>query len=171
MIASPMTYRIGDVQYVAIMAGGFVLPGYADYRFGNRGRIVTFRLGGGGVPQRDEIDRSHLALLEVGLETTPAQVALGSRLFNQNCAACHASGPAPDLTAMELQDYESFDDIVLRGAWADRGMANFSGALSEEEAHAIRAFIVQRARHQFGGDFVSRLRDTRTRERPHEAAQ
>jgi len=42
ILAAPMTYRIAGEQYVSVMAGVGAYPGYADYRYGNKGRIVTF---------------------------------------------------------------------------------------------------------------------------------
>ena len=61
ILAAPMTYRVNGVQYVSVMAawggGGFpYVPRYsAAYERGNRGRILTFRLGGGAVPIPPEL--------------------------------------------------------------------------------------------------------------------
>ena len=38
-----------------------------------------------------------------------------------------------------------FDEIVLRGALSGRGMANFSNELSESDAHAIHAYLIDKA--------------------------
>ena len=57
MMAAPMTYMIGGVQYVAIMAGyggttiGMTYPdSTAPAHYLNEGRIIVFKLGGGAVP-------------------------------------------------------------------------------------------------------------------------
>jgi quinohemoprotein ethanol dehydrogenase len=55
-----MTYTVGGEQYVAIMAGlggaagQEYVPGTAAYKYGNKGRIIAFKLGGGEVPRRPE---------------------------------------------------------------------------------------------------------------------
>ena len=58
VMASPMTYRVNGVQYLSVMAGSgggmMALPFPKDsaaYRYGNEGRIVTFRLDGGATPK------------------------------------------------------------------------------------------------------------------------
>jgi len=53
MMAGPMTYTVGGEQYVAIMAGlggaagQEYFPGTAAYKYGNKGRIIAFKLGDG----------------------------------------------------------------------------------------------------------------------------
>ena len=53
IMATPMTYRVQGVQYIAVMAGygggelGVPLPEQsAAYRYGNEGRIIALKLGG-----------------------------------------------------------------------------------------------------------------------------
>ncbi len=51
-----MTYKVKDVQYVAVAAAwggggwGFPHPTSAQYQRGNAGRIIVFRLDGGATP-------------------------------------------------------------------------------------------------------------------------
>jgi quinohemoprotein ethanol dehydrogenase len=52
----------------------------------------------------------------------------------------------PDLRVMSSQTHAQFKQIVLHGARADRGMAPFADVLSEQDADAIQAYIVDRAR-------------------------
>lgn len=65
-----MTYRVGGVQYVAVMAGyggGLLYEPFpqasAAYRFGNEDRIVTFAWEGGnsGAPAVPRSRAAHLA--------------------------------------------------------------------------------------------------------------
>ena len=62
VMAAPATYRVGDVQYVVVMAGfggnfvNYPLPTEsAAYRYDNEGRIIALKLGGGAVPLPPEL--------------------------------------------------------------------------------------------------------------------
>jgi quinohemoprotein ethanol dehydrogenase len=147
ILAAPMTYRIDGEQYVSVMAGVGALAGYADYRYGNKGRIVTFRLGGGDVPQRTPIPPGNPGTDEVVLPPagTPEQVAAGRALYERNCAMCHSSGRAPDLSRISTATHAEFPDIVLKGTREVLGMPGFAGTLSEEDVQALHAFAIDAA--------------------------
>jgi hypothetical protein len=52
----------------------------------------------------------------------------------------------PDLTRTPLlHTQEGFDQIVLQGVKAEKGMASFASVLKPEDTLAIRSFIVARA--------------------------
>ena len=137
MVAAPMTYKIGDTQYLAVMCawggGGWYLwqPDMAAYRYGNGGRILVFRLGGGVTPKPPPVP-------DLGrIPRPPAQtasakvVARGAALFAQNCRACHADagrGGTPDLTRMPVGRHAAFDR-VLEGALVPAGMPRWSDVL------------------------------------------
>lgn len=53
----------------------------------------------------------------------------------------------PDLRYMSPETHKQFEQIVLYGARADRGMAPFADVLSEQDAEAIRAYIIEEAHH------------------------
>ena len=148
MMAAPMTYRIAGQQYVSIMAGvGAAFDGYADKKYGSTGRIVTFKLGGGDVPLRPLVAQTatvsnQLPVPDVG---TPEQIASGRALYERNCALCHAAGRAPDLTRMNKATHDEFLDIVLKGSRTARGMPSFEKALSQDDATAIHAFVINTA--------------------------
>jgi uncharacterized protein GlcG (DUF336 family) len=140
-----MTYRAGGEQYVSIMAGvGAVYNGYADSKYGTKGRIVTFKLGGGDVPLRPMLTQNAAPAAAPFLPPpgTPEQVANGRALYERNCALCHASGRAPDLTRMSAATHAEFADILLKGTRAARGMPNFGEALSQTDVEAIHAFVI-----------------------------
>jgi len=147
MLAAPMTYRIEGVQYVSIMAGVGKYPGYADYRYGNKGRIVTFKLGGGEVPQRTPIPPGDPAADDAELPPagTVEQVATGQALYERNCALCHSSGRAPDLSRLSMATHEEFPDILLKGTRQIMGMPDFSGVLTEADVQALHAFAIDAA--------------------------
>src|SRR5690606_30156505 len=56
IMAAPVSYLIGDEQYISVLAGfgGAMAPLYpaetAAYRHQNYGRLLTFRLDGGATP-------------------------------------------------------------------------------------------------------------------------
>ena len=44
---------------------------------------------------------------------------------------------------MNAQTHNDFLDIVLKGTRANKGMGNFEGILSVEQAEAIHAFLIE----------------------------
>ncbi|MBL8982365.1 MAG: cytochrome c, partial [Gemmatimonadetes bacterium] len=77
-----------------------------------------------------------------------ADTARGLGLFVQHCARCHSGrGTAPrsaypDLHRLTDSTHARFEDIVLRGALKDGGMASFGDILSAEDARNIHAFLL-----------------------------
>jgi quinohemoprotein ethanol dehydrogenase len=150
IMAAPMTYRIGDVQYISVMAayGGGVLfnpfpQDSAAYQYGNEGRIVTFRLDGGAVPKPAPVvdhPPEHLPARE-GTATTIAQ---GELLYNRFCSRCHAFGRAllPDLRRLSPATHAMFYQIVLEGAYQVKGMARWDDVLTRADVEAIHAYLV-----------------------------
>jgi quinohemoprotein ethanol dehydrogenase len=82
----------------------------------------------------------------------PAVVQTGAKRYEQYCAACHGDqgetrgANFPDLTRTPLlHSQEGFDQIVLKGVLAQRGMASFAEALKPVDTRALRAYIIARA--------------------------
>jgi quinohemoprotein ethanol dehydrogenase len=155
IMAAPMTYELDGVQYVAVMAGyggalGGVYPvGTAAHRYGNAGRIVAFKLDGGPVPKPAELQReTSMPRPAVERFGSAADIEAGNALLKRNCARCHANegpGAIPDLRWMSAETHRQFEDIVLKGTRAARGMGSFAGVITPEEARQIRAAIVDSA--------------------------
>lgn len=156
MMAAPMTYSVDGEQFVAIMAGlGGTFSksqplGSAAYKYGNLGRIVAFKLGGGKVPKQPERDQSEnqIPMPPVKLQGTVEQIKLGGEIFQRNCTICHTNtGGAgiPDLRKMSAETHAEFLDIVLKGVRADKGMGNFSEILSPQEAESVHAYLIDLA--------------------------
>ncbi|HEX3846136.1 MAG TPA: PQQ-dependent dehydrogenase, methanol/ethanol family [Steroidobacteraceae bacterium] len=152
ILAAPMTYRIGAVQYLAVMAGygGGVLylpfpPESAAYRYGNEGRIVAFRLDGGVTPKPAPYVETRYA--PPAREGNAAAIAHGELLYNRYCARCHTFGRAllPDLSNLPPGMHAMFYDIVLKGALQANGMARWDDVLSHDDAAAIHAYLVDQA--------------------------
>jgi len=158
MMAAPMTYTVGGEQYVAIMAGlgggggQSHPPGTAAYKYGNKGRVVAFKLGGGAVPLRAEVVRKEetFGVPPVKNLGTAEQLTQGADLYMRNCSKCHSSmdGRAagiPDLRRMSKETHANFKAIVLEGTLAAKGMGGFAGLLSEQDAEALQAYFVDLA--------------------------
>ncbi len=158
MMAGPMTYTVDGEQYVAIMAGlgGAAgqehVPGTAAYQFGNKGRIVAFKLGGGPVPQRPELQHTSLDFPQPAVERrgTSAELDRGAELYVRHCTQCHSnmdgrSSGIPDLRRMSAETHQAFDDIVLGGTRAAKAMGSFQGVLSEDEAEAVHSYLIELA--------------------------
>ncbi|WFU33680.1 PQQ-dependent dehydrogenase, methanol/ethanol family [Bradyrhizobium brasilense] len=138
--AAPMTYMVGDVQYVAFLAG--------DRSDGAKSRIVALRLDGNAVPPPTQPQiaaqvESRASLSERVTQVTDAKlVNAGRQLFEQNCAICHVRGNAPNLLPLQDATQHQFFDIVLGGVRANKGMGNFSTILSGDDATAIRTYLI-----------------------------
>ena len=155
MQAAPISYAVGGEQYVAIMAGiggsySWAFPrGSAAYRYGNAGRIIAFKLGGGAVPLPPKVDRDAPIPVPPEVPTSPEMIARGALLFDRaRCSWCHSGAPgvAPNVFALSTEKHRIFKDIVLRGALEARGMASFADVLSDADADALHAYIVDRTR-------------------------
>ncbi len=155
IIAAPMTYAIGDRQYVAVMmgwGGSFGLLAGEAARVKGRdyaGYLLVYALDAGaalpgpeprlrGIPEPPKIDADDQALTN------------GDRFYNQLCAVCHganaiSSSALPDLRYMDMDTHRQFDRIVLAGALSERGMASFADLLTPEQVKDIHAYLVRRA--------------------------
>jgi len=153
ILAAPMTYKVGGVQYIAVMAawggGGFpyVPPYSAAYQRGNAGRIIVFRLDGKPVPLPPLLGK-----LEVAPEA-PAQapgvtmdtIAQGRALFFTNCAICHSNqhrSITPDLRRMQPGTHEVFGQILLDGLLVPNGMPRWNDVLKPADVQAIHAYLI-----------------------------
>jgi quinohemoprotein ethanol dehydrogenase len=153
IMAAPMTYEVGGIQYVALMegyGGGAIAntfpPFSAGARYLNEGRVVAFRLGGGAVPMPPA--RPEVTLAEPPpREGSAGDIARGSRLYTAQCGRCHVfgAGVLPDLRTAAPADLKQFEDIVLNGALASVGMGRFDDVLSGTDAAAIHAYLISEA--------------------------
>lgn len=158
MMAAPMTYSIEGVQYVAILTGigggngNDYVPGMAAYTYGNQGRLVAFRLGGGEVPRRPVIARAEASLTQppVPRRGTPEQIAAGANHYLRNCAKCHSNidgrgSGIPDLRLMDAATHAAFADILLQGTLVAKGMGNFSDLLQPSEVDDLHSYLIDEA--------------------------
>jgi len=156
-VAGAITYEMDGVQYIAINAGWG--GGAAQIERGagiemprSSARLLVFRLGGTVELPALEVDAS-APPEPPRLTASEATISRGGELFAQTCALCHgqnAIGGVKDLRHMDADTHVMFEDIVLRGAYLDRGMASFDDILDEDDVEAIHAYIIARANEDWG---------------------
>jgi quinohemoprotein ethanol dehydrogenase len=156
IVAAPVTYRVDGEQYVTVMAGwggAFALAaGDAAAAAGvvdNRGRILTFKLGGTAKLPAQEVEERQIAAIPDELDSAAVKQGLAS--YTRWCAVCHgpgveSGGVLPDLrkSAPGILEPEAFQSIVLKGAFLTRGMPNFGDLVTPEELAAIRQYVLSR---------------------------
>jgi quinohemoprotein ethanol dehydrogenase len=153
VLAPPITYSIGAVQYVALLAGvggashSSLSSAAAAREFENTGRLLAFKLDGGptplavrratplGPPRPDQFRETKL----------DAKTAARGVLLYQNCAFCHGANGStpllPNLSNVPLYGLEGFDVIVRHGALQERGMPDFSRILTRADVEVLFKYI------------------------------
>jgi alcohol dehydrogenase (cytochrome c)/quinohemoprotein ethanol dehydrogenase len=157
VIAPPITYRIGDTQYVAVLAGWggiwALAPGYLSRKSGpvrNVSRLLVLKLDGKASLPAEE------AATVVPLDPPPstasdAVIARGGALFGRFCGACHGDaaigGPVvPDLRrSAALGDAALWQSIVHDGLLSANGMVAWNKLMGRPDIDAIRAYVIKRA--------------------------
>jgi quinohemoprotein ethanol dehydrogenase len=162
IMAAPMTYRIGGVQFIAVQVGyggvgiSYPLPPVdIAYRNMNTNRILVFKLGGGPVPQPDPrpdpLTYPAPPAFKAKLKATPAVIAHGQAKFTEFCSRCHMFGPGvtPDLSRLPPEIHGMFNDIVLKGALAGAGMAPLNDMVSKYDVEAMHAYLIDQQRQGY----------------------
>ena len=147
IVGGAASYEIDGQQYIAVVAGQ---SGRGGYWAPNYARLLVYGLGGGAtLPEPVTYTPPELNPPEnFGDEELLAQ---GQSHYNENCASCHGAGGQvsnlfPDLRyAAALNSSELFQAIVLDGILQNNGMVSFRESLSEDDAEAIRAYVVSLA--------------------------
>jgi PQQ-dependent dehydrogenase (methanol/ethanol family) len=157
--AAPITFEVAGEQYVAVVGGwGGSLglftgdPGPSPNQEAV-GRVLTYKLGSEEQlpsPKVVEYARPDIA------DTTASQDVIdhGGVLFLDRCSWCHGyevvgNGSFPDLRYSSAATHSIWNSIVLDGAYFAKGMPSFKGVLSEEDAQAIRAYVIRQGRIAF----------------------
>ena len=147
-LAPPITFSLDGRQYVALSVGGNVRGGYYAP---NYSRLLVFTLNGSArLPPPTPFTQRPL-------DPPPATAAAaivhaGNIRYARYCAPCHGENGEtrganfPDLTRTPLlYTQEGFDQVVLKGVLAERGMDSFAAVLAASDTRAIRAYIIARA--------------------------
>jgi quinohemoprotein ethanol dehydrogenase len=146
--AAPITYELDGEQYVAASVGG---APQGNYFAPSYGRMLVFKLGGKAVLPEPQ-PYTPPPLNPPASTASPDVVKAGDAKYSQYCSVCHGAGGLqgrssfPNLTVTPLlHSQEAFDQVVLAGARADKGMGSFSQYLKPEDSVAIREYLVSRA--------------------------
>ena len=170
VVAPPISYRVGERQYIAVLTGSGTSGGgifaqessryRTDYRMPRR--VLVFALDGGEPPppvpalQRTALaDPDYVAAPEAAQEGELQYLMAG-------CLVCHgtdaiAGGSAPDLRYSPfILSPESFQAVVREGILVDRGMPRFAG-VTVDQAEAIRHYLrslaaAEREKHRDASD-------------------
>jgi quinohemoprotein ethanol dehydrogenase len=149
VVAPPVSYRVGREQFIAVAAGWNGVrvdadPPGAEPPYDNSGRLIVLKLDGG--PVRVAARRpAPPPIMSGGARPSPEAVARGRALYVANCARCHGymgeTTPFPDLRRLTPETLAAFDEIVLRGAYRQAGMASFADVLGPSDTRDIRAYL------------------------------
>lgn len=153
-MAGPISYSVAGEQYIAVEAGGASFGqarGNPNAR--SDARVLSFKLNGAQqlppIPQRPEI-----APPPFFISASEEDVKAGGAAYHRVCAQCHGRdaisvNAIPDLRHMTPETRKDFMEIVLKGARAAKGMANFSDQVTEKDAQNISAYLQARAREDW----------------------
>lgn len=156
--APPITYKVNDQQYIAVLVGyggayaAGLLPdaNQLGWAYGaQERRLIAFSLDGQTKVPAQGPRIYPQPLLEAGFEVDPRLASEGELLYaTKTCGGCHgvgvlAAGMAPDLraSAMLLSEMEPFFQAIVRdGDRVARGMPAFPD-ISNQELEALRHYV------------------------------
>jgi len=144
VLDNPISYQIGNEQYVAIAVGGPVQGGYYAP---NGARLLVFKLGASkSLPDLPPYVERPIAPPPQFADA--ATISHGGQVFEAQCQLCHGRNGAarstfPDLRrSPALQSQQLLDSIVLKGTLSGRGMVSFSQYLKDGDTVALRAYLI-----------------------------
>jgi len=148
IIAPPVSYMIGDKQYISIIVGWG--GGYGmKKKFSpiQSGRVFTFTLN--GVAPMPEFNKGlTLTIPDTKFTATKAELGHGETLFWQYCGTCHVvngggGGLAPDLAYSTIAaNNETLLSVAYNGAYLPLGMPKFGDRLNEKDILDIQKYIL-----------------------------
>jgi quinohemoprotein ethanol dehydrogenase len=156
IVAAPISFAIGDQQYIAVVVGwGGTWPlsaGEPSHKGGpitNKSRVLAFKLG--GTAQLPPAPTPPIPPSPPARFGDAATVQGGFVLFHAYCSVCHGDAAVggnvlPDLRhTTALSDPARFKHIVVEGSLTSNGMVAFGKVLPAGGEEALRAYIVGRA--------------------------
>lgn len=155
IIAGPMTYSVDGTQYVAVLAGfgganSMHVPFIKNVKVGTHGRVLVFKLDGNAVASDNE--KKKLPPNVPDETWSSATIAKGKGLYGGTCSVCHGFGTyghdsIPDLRrSLFVSNRAGWEAVILQGAFAHKGMPDWSESLTLEDSESIRAYVADRAR-------------------------
>ncbi|MEO8313461.1 MAG: PQQ-dependent dehydrogenase, methanol/ethanol family [Pseudomonadota bacterium] len=155
-VAGPITYNVKGKQYIAVNAGwnqAIVngLQTHAEPFVNGPGKLVVYALDARGVTL-PPMPAAEAMSAPPGTPQPAEKVAAGAAVFARICATCHGQNAIgsdrKDLRFIKPQSHTDFNDIVLRGKFADRGMVAIKD-ITQEEADAVHAYIIARGQEDW----------------------
>ena len=148
VFAAPITYMLDGVQYIAASVGGAAQGGYFAP---TNARMLVFAVGGKAtLPEPPPY--SPPPLNPPPSSASADVITHGGEIYSQYCSVCHgvnglqARTSFPNLTVTPLLwTQPGFDQVVLQGGRADRGMGSFVKELKPDDAVAVREYLISRA--------------------------
>jgi len=156
VMAGPISYSAKGEQYVAVLAGwGGVFPlvaGEIAFKSGtvrNVSRVLAFKIGGKAkLPALPEAETHPLnpPVSSAGAN----EIRRGEAVFQRFCSGCHgdvavSGGLVPDLRYSAYLKSDRWFAIVRDGLLQSSGMVAFGKEVSQEDAAAIRSYVIFRA--------------------------
>jgi quinohemoprotein ethanol dehydrogenase len=153
---APVSYLAGDQQYVAVTAGGggglrLVYPDlHATAASSGPGMLLAWKLD--GTATLPKFESAVRPIPEPpAMRASPETIATGRKLYEYACMYCHGprvrgnpGGSIPDLRYAGTETHAQWNEIVIGGSRRDAGM--IPQEMSGQEAQAIRAYVIDRAR-------------------------
>jgi PQQ-dependent dehydrogenase (methanol/ethanol family) len=148
VLAAPISYELDGRQYIAASVGGTAQGGYFAPTYA---RMLVFATGGKAVLP-EPAPYTPPALNPPPSTAAADVIAHGEQAYNANCSVCHGAGGLqartsfPNLTVSALlYSQAGFDQVVLQGARADKGMGSFAKELKPQNTVAVREYLIARA--------------------------
>jgi len=149
--AGPMTYAVGDTQYIAVVNGPPAIFSDAGSRVGP-GRLLVFALGRRAELPSPVAPRGPIPAPTFKLAASNADLFEGGALFSSYCSRCHSftsnlvkGGAVPDLRRTMAATHATFEAIVLGGARKALGMPSFARDLTPSQVRLIQAYVLDQA--------------------------
>jgi hypothetical protein len=149
--AGPMTYAVGDTQYVAVLNGPPAIFSDPSSRAGP-GRLLVFALGRRAKLPSPVAPRGPIPTPTFKLAASTADLLEGGALFSSYCSRCHSftsnlvkGGAVPDLRRTTAATHATFEAIVLGGARKALGMPSFARDLTPSQVRLIQAYVLDQA--------------------------
>jgi quinohemoprotein ethanol dehydrogenase len=164
IVAPPVTYSVGGIQYVSVLVGLGGAPamwGSISAQFGwqariNPRRLLTFALDGKMPLPRTPAARQAVPLDDPQVALDAVKVTRGNALFGSDCVPCHGAGAvsggtAPDLRSSPIPLAASgFESVVRQGVLESRGMPRFQ-EFTDDDLESLREYLRARARESLNG--------------------
>ena len=158
MISAPMSYAIGDTQYVSILVGygGMAATGIPFLQHGwkhgvHPRRLLTFKLNGDQeLPETPPPDFSVKPVQVAEFSPDPEKVSHGALVYRAVCSRCHSGSMAGNHVAPDLREsiiasnVETLGIVLREGTLVSRGMPLFDD-LTDEDIEGLYHLVRQKA--------------------------